>query len=330
MSSNIVTRLFFMHVISPLHVGVGEGVGHINLPTAREVTTRYPYVPGSSIKGVLRDAAEQKHVAGKDNPDRYGRDPVVMAFGPPTSRAGDARGGLVLTDASLLLLPMRSLVGGYALVTCPLCLRRLARAMAVAGETDTGTEALLALPIQNDQCLVGTSNVLEHVGQVLLEDVPLAPVRSTEVDDFGKWLAGKAWSLQEKDVQVPRITVVSDTLFGFFVRLYLEVRHRVQINDETGTAATSGPWLEEYVPAEAVMFGLAQGRKTAVIMEKPGTGADELDKEPETVEAEDSLDVLKEIVGDAPVLRFGGKSTGGAGRAFFRLLSREDQKKEDR
>ncbi len=321
MTRKNVTAMFFMQTISPLHIGVGEGVGHINLPTAREVTTQYPYVPGSSIKGVLRDAAEAQY-APQDDGDRYGWDPVVRAFGPPTSRAGDARGGLVFSDANLLFLPMRSLVGGFALVTCPLCLRRLRRDLALCGQRSSGLEALAPMTLADGVCLVTPESVLEHAGQVLLEDLPLTPETGdgpNDLDDLGRWLSGKAWPAEDEAFQVSRLAVVSDTLFGFFVRLYLEVRHRVHIDDETGTAAKSGPWLEEYIPAEAILFGVVHGRKTVVRMKPPGEGEEDEDNT-RVVHEEDSLRVLSGVVSKRSLLRFGGKSSGGAGRAFFRLV----------
>ncbi|RMD58772.1 type III-B CRISPR module RAMP protein Cmr4, partial [Candidatus Parcubacteria bacterium] len=47
-------KLMFLHALSPLHAGTGQGVGAIDLPIAREKGTEIPIVPGSSLKGVLR------------------------------------------------------------------------------------------------------------------------------------------------------------------------------------------------------------------------------------------------------------------------------------
>lgn len=41
---------------TPLHVGAGSSVGAIDQPVIRERHTRFPVIPGSSIKGVLADA----------------------------------------------------------------------------------------------------------------------------------------------------------------------------------------------------------------------------------------------------------------------------------
>ena len=48
-------QLLFTHALSPLHAGTGQGIGVIDLPIAREKATGIPYLPGSSLKGTLRD-----------------------------------------------------------------------------------------------------------------------------------------------------------------------------------------------------------------------------------------------------------------------------------
>src|SRR5262245_60857744 len=121
-------RLYFIHAMSPLHAGVGTGLDAINLPVARERWTGYPYLPGSTVKGVLRDLAERL-----DGDHALAPRDIVGAFGPPTEHAGDARGGLVFSDASLLALPIRSLFGTFAWVTCPYVLGRLLRDAGEAG-----------------------------------------------------------------------------------------------------------------------------------------------------------------------------------------------------
>jgi CRISPR-associated protein Cmr4 len=52
----MAARLMFVHALSSLHAGTGQGVGTIDLPIARERATDLPVIPGSSIKGCLREA----------------------------------------------------------------------------------------------------------------------------------------------------------------------------------------------------------------------------------------------------------------------------------
>ena len=53
-------KMYWMQAITPLHVGSGKGVGFIDLPIMREKVTNWPLVPGSAVKGVMRDYFDQK------------------------------------------------------------------------------------------------------------------------------------------------------------------------------------------------------------------------------------------------------------------------------
>ena len=82
-----------------LHPGSGQSDGAIDLKVAREAVTGYPYIPGSAVKGALRaamcDGGEQKTR-------------VDAAFGQV-----DGAGSVLVSDARLLLLPVRSLTRAY-------------------------------------------------------------------------------------------------------------------------------------------------------------------------------------------------------------------------
>lgn len=103
-----------------LHLGTETDIGVIDLPVAREVTTKYPVIPGSSLKGSLRSWAEE---VWKED-----RDKVNDVFGRP-----DAAGNIAVTDARLLLLPVRTLNGHYRWVVCPYILERWQRDLKLAG-----------------------------------------------------------------------------------------------------------------------------------------------------------------------------------------------------
>ncbi len=56
----MTTRLTFIHALSALHAGTGQGAGVIDLPIAREKATGLPFLPGSSLKGPLRASLADK------------------------------------------------------------------------------------------------------------------------------------------------------------------------------------------------------------------------------------------------------------------------------
>src|SRR5579884_2839412 len=109
-------RLTFIHALSPLHAGTGQGTGVIDLPIAREKATGLPFLPGSSLKGTLR-----AQCSGQD---------CVKVFGPDAADIltdSNQASAAQFSDQRLLLLPIRSLAGTFAWVTSPYVLRRLTR-----------------------------------------------------------------------------------------------------------------------------------------------------------------------------------------------------------
>src|SRR5207302_541516 len=135
-------RLLFLHAQTALHPGSGTALGTVNLPVQRERHTHWPTIPGSSLKGILRDlcreGAKEKYQEDRDGEGKVRRtrrrvaneeDPdLVAAFGPGKvdERSGHA-GALAVTDARILAFPVRSLRGVFAWVTCPDVLDRLDR-----------------------------------------------------------------------------------------------------------------------------------------------------------------------------------------------------------
>jgi len=322
-------QLYLLHALTPLHLGVDDALGAVDLPTQRERHTGYPLVPGSSVKGVLREAAE---LDTKTNGGKKDSEKVLAAFGPPQDQAGDYRGGLVLTDAHLLALPVRSLCGTFAWVTCPGVLRRLRRDLELV---DLDPPPELASSLGRNTGLVPTreggsepaSALLipeEGPHRVFLEERPLAVTADPTTATLAGWIGDRLWpgEAESRSFFRDRLLVVHDDVFGFFTRVGLEVRARVKIDRETGTAADSGPWTEEHIPTEALLWGLAMGRPT-LFRRRPKKAEGEKEAtapEARPKSAEDSLKVLRELVADAPLLRFGGHATIGLGRACFRLV----------
>jgi CRISPR-associated protein Cmr4 len=305
-------RLYFIHALSPLHAGVGEGVGAVNLPTARERLTSYPYLPGTSVKGVLRAAAEARF------PDGARGRLTVIAFGPPTENAADARGVVVFSDASLLALPVRSLFGTFAWVTCPYVLRRLARDACEAGVTAPALDAIASGLVRDKAWLTETSALRGSAsGPLFLLDLSLpdakADARATKA---AAWIAERVWS-GDPEAQAffaQRFVVIEDDLFGFLSRTATEIRSRVKINDETGTAADSGSWTEEHLPAETLLHGVAIGRETRFFKDGRAAGG-----KGEEVKSAAAIEVVISLLEATPTLRFGGKSSAGMGRARMAL-----------
>ncbi|MCI5168651.1 MAG: type III-B CRISPR module RAMP protein Cmr4, partial [Candidatus Electrothrix sp. GM3_4] len=136
------TMCYYIHALTALHAGTGQGVGVVDLPIAREKSTGLPIVPGSGVKGVLReelnpsDAGKDDHQSSEEadqqeEAKKYWQTlfgPDAKAINEGTEGSGFA-GALNIQDAQLLCLPVRSVYGVFAWVTCPFILQRYKRDM---------------------------------------------------------------------------------------------------------------------------------------------------------------------------------------------------------
>lgn len=318
---------YFLQAMTPIHMGVGEGPRDINLPTARERVTNYPVVYGSSVKGVLRDYA----VEMQENPKKNRK--LFSVFGPDSERASEARGGIIFTDAQLLALPVRSMETVFAWVTCPLVLRRLVRDLTQCDSPEIKTllketEALLSQEPGADSAFITAESKLSEGDEVMLEDYIFTKKDSAELTTWVKTISETLGPKGDGAFFKERFALIPDKIFSYFATYGTEIRTRVRIEDKTGTAASSGPWSEEYLPAESLLHGLIVGRDTVSYKywdenEKGKTKAEE--SEPSPSKAKGNIEYLTELVPTPCVIRVGGKASVGMGRARLVLGKGGDQ-----
>ena len=240
-------RLFHLHALSALHCGTGQSVGAVDLPIARARATKLPIVPGSSLRGVLRQQITDS------NPDA---DTVRTLFGPKTI-SGDQHafaGALALGDAHLLMLPVRCLAGIVSYVTAPFILRRYARDLTRAGV------AIPELPNEPaaGEAMVTPESVSRVDGKLVLEDLDLA---AREDVSLQKWATRIAQAVHPDDAEsrrdvVDRFALLPDVIMDFLAETATEIRARIALDPETGTVRPGALWYEENLPAEAVLWGV--------------------------------------------------------------------------
>ena len=56
--------LLYLYAESPVHTGAADSVDVLDLPVQREAATGYPVIWGQSLKGALRQAADDAGEAG--------------------------------------------------------------------------------------------------------------------------------------------------------------------------------------------------------------------------------------------------------------------------
>ncbi|TWI62866.1 CRISPR-associated Cmr4 family protein [Desulfobotulus alkaliphilus] len=240
--------------LSPLHCGVGTGMNDIDLPVARHKVSGHPLIPGSSIKGVLKDAfrndADDRIEAlfGADNPD--GNDKKAFAS------------AISMGDALLLALPVRSFYGTFAYLVSPYTLQQfkaaLARVMPSLKVPEIPTH--LGLKEKNDsyRVMLTTDTLLKspNADMILLEELDLA-IDKKKADDWAKIIADLyCVNDEDKTLFAKRFAIADDNALNFLSETGLPVDARIAIDSKTGTVKQGALWYEETVPPETLMYSL--------------------------------------------------------------------------
>lgn len=247
-------RLLFVHALSPLHAGTGQGVGVIDLPIAREKATNLPYLPGSSLKGTLRDSP-----SGEISDDLR-----FKIFGPETDKASDYAGSAQFSDQRLLLLPVRSLVGTFAWTTSPYILQRLLRDAKSAGATDAPNG--VPRPATLADCILTEDTGVVSGDRVYLEDLDMNSDADAShqqaATTWAAWLGRQVFpgtdpaSDEWRKMLSKRFCVVHDDAMSFLLDTATEVTARIKLQDDTKTVQEGALWYEEALPTESILYGL--------------------------------------------------------------------------
>jgi len=249
-----------VYLLTPTHLGSGQAAAAVDLPIIRESHTDYPLLPGTAIKGVLRQHASRT-------------DPEITTtlFGtePPQSGAPDTRatnpGALVFTDGHLLAFPVRSLQAAFYWVTCPWVMERWIRQRKAVGldapELQVSSLAPAATFTPRNNALVLENRLVEGV---------------TEKEDLQA--IGKEWStlLPANEPQLQErfqshLVSVPDELFADLVRRTTPVNARIQltpgkttdkwVDPDNGNKEYSGNlWYEETLPPDCLFSTLVTTR----------------------------------------------------------------------
>jgi CRISPR-associated protein Cmr4 len=263
------TCLFGLLAETSIHPGAGQSSGIVDLPVAREAATDYPVIPGSSLKGALLGFARQRETNEQERMPKQLRDRI---FGQ-----SDSAGGLLVSDARLLLLPVRSLSSAYKWITCPHLLERFLRDQRRADKNPAKLELISIEPgnylgtgeaiIYLEELQFGRSNAL--AGGLIEAIKPLIPHKET------------------RDRLEKQLVVLHDDDFAWFARYGLAIQARNVLDPKKKTS--DNLWYEETIPADALFYALLAERVA------------------------DSMGPVKSLFKDRPYLQVGGNETVGMG-----------------
>lgn len=237
------TRIFHLQNLTALHVGTGQGVGVVDLPIARSKATNLPIVPGSAIKGVLRDELQSQGITTDDVNVLFGKD-----------KDADHAGAIAFGDANLLILPIRSFAGTVAYATCSYILRQYGRDI---------NENLTLSTIKNEACAyVVEDSVLLLGNKIALEDLDINAKSTQETKDIVDRIAQALYPDSTPNANewrkefAQRFVILSDDIFSFLADTATEIRTRIRIVRETRMVQQGALWTEENLPADAVLWGV--------------------------------------------------------------------------
>jgi CRISPR-associated protein Cmr4 len=272
-----------------IHAGTGSNTGVIDLPIQREAHTAYPCVFGSSMKGALRSHAEQYLT------DNDGKDAVFAVFGADNQADNTYAGALMVSDARLVLLPIRSLTSQFKWVTSPYALQRLADDLA---RFSTG----LSFKLPSD---VLTENQA-WTAQKQPEDLFLEEYRfkTTVQDDLSTVIKVLAKLMKRKtgveEQLKQQLVVVSDDMFSHLVQHTTPVNAHIAIESDTKVVKGGALWYEETLPPESLLYvGLAANKARK--------------QDSKLATADDVLSTVTNLFMDKPWLQIGGNETVGMG-----------------
>jgi len=246
--------------------------------------TGIPIVPGSSLKGVLRQAA-----LGSGGNEEELR---AAIFGP-IDAPSDHAGALVVGDARLLALPVRSLGNAFCWVSSPLLLQLALRDLGQGFDLEVPKpDAHTGLYSDQPGCVLpGGAGGAERA---YLEELDLTVKKDDRVKGWQQ-LLGKRLGIE--GLIDKRFLIVDDDTMAFLWQTATQVDYRVRIDPVSGTVQEGALWIEESLPPETVLVGLA----AAEASRRPG-----LNLTPEQA--------LEEVFGGPRYLQVGGDATVGRGR----------------
>jgi len=295
-ATSTVTELLFLHAQTSLHPGSGTALGVVDLPIQRERHTQWPIIPGSSLKGILRDAYRRR---GND-------DDWITAFGPETADADKHAGALSLTDARILAFPVRSLRGVFAWVTCKAVLTRLQRDLKLVPSKSNSLILPQSWPDKDKALCQQSAPLLVDGNKLVLEEFEFE--RTGDAKEVACWVSHRAVDDKAtKELLNSHLVVLHDDDFTHFVRHATEIVARIGLDPEKKTVREGALFYQECLPPETLFYSLVF--------------ANDSRKQGCKKKAPEIMSYLQNNL--PPVIQIGGDETTGKGLCAVKLSNKK-------
>lgn len=274
------TAMMGLHAETSLHAGAGSALDVIDLPIQREAHTNWPCVFGSAVKGALRAAA------GKGSQ-------TDLVFGLENANSDAYAGALLVGDARLLLLPVRSLTSHFKWITCPAVLQRFKRdaeRMEIKMDFD--------VPEMSGDMQALAMTTTEKTEDVFLEEYRFG-VQQHDLSKIIHALASVSGVADFDKALEKQLLILSDDDFSYLAKHAVPVTPHIAINSETKAVKTGALWYEETLPPETLLYVCL--------------AANDARKKDSVLSADAVLQTVQEMFATKPYLQLGGNETVGMG-----------------
>jgi CRISPR-associated protein Cmr4 len=333
--------LLSFYAETPVHMGVGGSISYVDLPVQRERHTSFPVLWGSGIKGVLRNFACRK----------LSEEKVNTIFGPEKGEE-EYSSCISITDAKILLYPVRSVRGVFAWITCPFVLKRFLedlKAIKLNPDKENNNAQNQNDLVRNLEELLKNLNKLED-NQIIIDNNKSKLVIENQKIDNQKPENEKYIALEEfvfnvinknQEILESFISKLKQILpdnnlsendlekhlaidfFKDFVNYAVEIRTRIRIDQAKGTVEKGALFTEELIPSESIFYSLVFISEPKKNNSKSKENNCE-SKENNSEKKENNIDfekvkelLIEDLFKGDPLIQFGGDETTGKG--FFRV-----------
>jgi CRISPR-associated protein Cmr4 len=291
-------NIMFFYTETSLHVGSGTNLGAFDLPVQREKYTNYPNAFGGGVKGALREwfmfhnlfnkiksideeraheilyklkMNEQLTGYAKEITDIVDseKEKIKKVFGPEDNMGSEHAAAMAVTEARVLLFPVRSTVGTFAYVTCPFVLNRFKRDLAAIEKTvdfdiqlPNRLEAITTK--KNDILCTKESNLkVGSTGKIILEEYAFtfSGDAARNCNKIAAWISTKVIPLGDeyifwREKVKESLILINDNDFKTFVERSTEIQTRIKL----GVGKTTDPerggnlFTEENIPCDTLFY----------------------------------------------------------------------------
>lgn len=301
--------LLGLYAHSNIHAGSGDEVsGVIDLPIQREGHTGWPVIFGSALKGAMRGHAFNLH---------FDKELTSIIFGDESTDGSEHAGAMSVSDAKLLLLPVRSLNRHFYWVTSPALLERYASDLlwSEIGNIDKKLANLKIDDIDDNTAIThGNPDQNNEKARIFLEEFSFRE-KKKNLSDMVDLIAIVMDSVfGEEDIKKNlknQILIVSNNIFSHLAQFSTVVIPHTSIDQKTKTVKKGALWYEESLPSQTVLYA-------SVLMHpsRKKTKNENDDIKPDVL-----INHLKnDFIGKDNYLQVGGNETKGMGICRMKLI----------